>query len=100
MNWICSANALRALHRVMVCTRFAANEGCEAHVISDVMDSAEYLVAILQNHEERTERECLREFRSYLKDLETRFPGYEGLLAAFDSEPQSAKSRPLLATRA
>lgn len=85
MSLICSANALQALHRVLVCTRFEAYEGCAPKTLGDVMDSAEYLVALLQNHEERTETETLAEFRAVLLDIETRFPGYSGLLAAFDS---------------
>ena len=84
MSLICSANALHALHRVLVCTRFEAYEGCAPKTLSDVMDSAEYLVALLQNHEGRTENETLAEFRAVLLDIETRFPGYDGLLAAFD----------------
>ena len=81
---ICSANALEALHRVLVCTRSEAYEGCAPKTPGDVMDSAEYLVALLQNHEGRTEDEALAEFRAVLLDIETRFPGYGGLLAAFD----------------
>lgn len=97
MRLICSAEALRALHRLLVCARFEAYEGCDSKTLGDVMEHAEYLVAILQNHEGRTEKECLTEFRAYLCDLETRFPGYEGLLAAFDTEPQAARKISLTA---
>ena len=85
MSLICSANALQALHRVLICSRFEAYEGRDPKTLGDVMDSAEYLVALLQNHEGRTESETLAEFRAVLLDIETRFPGYDGLLAAFDS---------------
>lgn len=85
MSLICSANALQALHRVLVCTRFEAYEGCAPKMLGDVMDSAEYLVALLQNYEGRPEDEALAEFRAVLLDIETLFPGYGGLLAAFDS---------------
>lgn len=90
MSLICSANALQALHRVLVCTRFEAYEGCTPKTLRDVMDSAEYLVALLQNHEERTEDETLAEFRAVLLDIETRFSGYDGLLAAFDGTQNAA----------
>jgi len=66
MNLICSANALRALHRVLICTRFEAYEGRDSKTLGDVMDRAEYLVAVLQNHEGRPEAECLAEFRAFL----------------------------------
>ena len=99
MNLICSAKAMHALHRVLVCTRFGSYEGRDPKTLGDVMDVAEYLVAILQNHEGRPEAECLAEFRTYLQDLETRFPGYDGLIAAFDTDPQAAKQeRPLAMT--
>ena len=89
MSLICSADALRALHRVLVCTRFEAYEGRDPKTLGDVMDTAEYLVAILQNHEGRLETECLAEFRAFLEDLERRFSGYSGLVAAFDADPQA-----------
>ena len=54
------------------------------------MDTAEYLVAILQNHKGRPEGECLAEFRAFLQHLEANFPGYDGLVAAFDVDPQAA----------
>ena len=92
MSLICSANALQALHRVLVCARFEAYEGCAPKTLGDVMDSAEYLVALLQNHEGRTESETLAEFRNVLLDIETRFSGYGGLLAAFDSAPAAHAS--------
>lgn len=96
MSLICSANAMRALHRVLVCTRFEAYEGRDPKSLGDVMDTAEYLVAILQNHEGRPEGECLAEFRAFLQELEERFPGYDGLVAAFDTDPQAAvQERPL-----
>jgi hypothetical protein len=90
MSLICSANALRALHRVLVCSRFEAYEDCDPKTLGDVMDCAEYLVALLQNHEGRTEEECLAEFRAVLQDIEARFPGYEGLLTVFDTDTQIA----------
>jgi len=97
MSLICSADALRALHRVLVCTRFEAYEGRDSKTLGDVMDVAEYLVALLQNHEGRAESECLADFRAFLQDLETRFPGYDGLVAAFDSDPQTERARPFAA---
>ncbi len=102
MSLICSADALRALHRVLVCTRFEAYEGRDSKTLGDVMDVAEYLVALLQNHEERAEAECLADFRAFLQDLETRFPGYDGLMAVFDADPQAGpgKERPLVAAGA
>lgn len=102
MSLICSADALRALHRVLVCTRFEAYEGRDPKTLGDVMDTAEYLVALLQNYEGRSEGECLAEFRAFLQDLETRFPGYGGLVAAFDADPQAGAGheRPLVAASA
>ena len=98
MSLICSADALRALHRVLICTRFEAHEGRDSKTLGDVMDTAEYLVSLLQNHEGRSEAECLAEFRVSLQDLEARFPGYGGLVAAFDTDPQVAKQGRPLAT--
>ena len=100
MNLICSAKAMHALHRVLVCTpALDRMRAAYPKTLGDVMDVAEYLVAILQNHEGRPEAECLAEFRTYLQDLETRFPGYDGLIAAFDTDPQAAKQeRPLAMT--
>ena len=95
MSLICSANALRALHRVLVCTRFEAYESCNSKTLGDVTDSTEYLVALLQNHEDRSEQECLYEFRSVLADIESRFAGYEGLTAVFDAEGQAASAEQL-----
>jgi len=87
---------MRALHRVLVCTRFEAYEGRDSKTLGNVMDTAEYLVAILQNYEGRPEGECLAEFRAFLQDLESRSPGYDGLVAAFDNDPQAAaQERPL-----
>ena len=100
MSLICSANTLRALHRVLVCTRFEAYEGCEAKTLGDVMDSAEYLVALLQNHEGRPEQECLTEFHAVLQDIEARFAGFDGLLAAFEAVPLSIPANPLATANA
>ena len=52
------------------------------------MDSAEYPVALLQNHEGRSEEDCLAEFRAVLQDIESRFSGSAGLLAVFDADSQ------------
>ena len=93
MSLICSASAMRALHRVLVCTRFEAYEGRDPKILGDVMDTAEYLVAILQNSEGRPEGECLAEFRAFLQELEERFPGYGGLVTAFDTDPQAAAAQ-------
>lgn len=41
MSLICSAHALQALHRVLVCSRFEAYEGYAPKTLGDVMDSAE-----------------------------------------------------------
>ena len=95
MSLICSANALRALHRVLVCTRFEAYEGCNSKTLGDVADSTEYLVALLQNHDDRSEQECLREFRSVLADIEARFSGYGGLTAVFDAGEQAVSDKQL-----
>lgn len=100
MSLICSANALRALHRVLVCSRFEAYEGCKPKTLGDVMESAEYLVALLQNHEGRTGEECLTEFRAVLQDIETRFDGYEGLLSVFDADNQTALEKVFAAASA
>ncbi len=94
MSFICSDSALRALHRVLICTRSQAYENCDSRTLGDVMDVAEYLVAILQNHEGLTQEEGLERFRLYLQDLETRFPGYAGLTARFDEEPQKQPCPP------
>ncbi len=91
---------MRGLHRVLVCARFEAYEGCAPKTLGDVMDVAEYLVALLQNHEGRTEIDCLSEFRAFLQDLETRFPDYDGLVAAFDNDPQAERAKPLMAVNA
>lgn len=96
MSLICSANALRALHRVLICTRFEAYEGCPSKTLGDVTDSTEYLVALLQNHEGRPEQVCLNEFRSVLADIEARFSGYEGLTAVFDADGQVASEKQLV----
>ena len=102
MSLICSANALQALHRVLICTRFEAYEGCTPKTLGDVMESTEYLVALLQNHEGRPEKECLAEFRAVLQDIETRFSGFQGLTHAFDEnmkrgEGTSEQTRELVA---
>ena len=88
MSLICSDNALRVLHRVLICTRSHAYEGADQKTIGDVMDVAEYLVAILQNHEGLTKEDGLDRFRLCLCDIESRFPGYTGLIAAFDADRQ------------
>ena len=100
MSLICSADALRALHRVLVCTRFEAYEGVDSKTLGDVMDSTEYLVALLQNHDGRSEEEVLVEFRAVLQDIETRFNGYKGLLAVFDAEAEAAVPKLLAAASA
>ena len=94
MSLICSDSALRALHRVLICTRSQAYEEADSRAIGEVMDAAEYLVAILQNHEGLTREEGLARFRQSLQDIETRFPGYAGLLAAFDSALPASLAAP------
>jgi len=88
MSFICSDSALSALHRVLLCTQVQAYDNSDGRTLGDALDIAEYLVAILQNHEGLTLEEGLERFRLYLQDLEARFPGYAGLTATFDAEPQ------------
>ncbi len=76
----------------MICTRFAAYKGRSSKEIGDILDVGEYLVAILLNHENLTESECLARFRLYLQDIETRFEGFSGLIAAFDDTSQERTS--------
>jgi hypothetical protein len=92
MSVICSDSTLRALHRVLVCARFESYAGRDPKTIGDVMDVAEYLVALIRNQEGRSEAECLAEFRLGLQDIETRFAGFEGLVAAFDAGPQARRA--------
>lgn len=72
----------------MIGTRFAAYNGRTSKEIGDILDVGEYLVAILLNHENLTEDECLARFRLYLEDIETRFDGFSGLVAAFDDNSE------------
>ena len=84
---------MRALHRVLVCTRVEAYQGRDPKILGDVIDTAEYLVAVLQNSGGRPEGECLAEFRAFLQELEERFPGYGGLVTAFDTDPQAVATQ-------
>lgn len=86
MNLICSDSALTAVHKVLTRTRSIAYQGCDSNTIGDVMDLAEYLVALLLNHERRTETEALLVFQQCLEEIESRFEGFEGLVAAFDAQ--------------
>ena len=97
MSLICSDSAMRALHRVLICTRVTAYDNRNPQTIGDVMDVAEYLVALLQNHEGRSEADVLAEYRLYLQDIETRFAGYDHLVAVFD-EARLHESKNRLAT--
>lgn len=74
-------------------------EATDAHSLADIMDAAEHLVAILQNHEELTPQEGLERFRLCLQDIEARFSGYRGITAAFDEQSVRVASEQALMTR-
>ena len=96
MNLICSVSALSSLQRVLVRTRSVAYGGCASKTVGDIMDTAEYLTAILLNHEGLSEEDALTRFRVHLQDLEDRFEGFTGLVAAFDAERQTRSLIPAL----
>lgn len=98
MNSICSDSALNALHKVLIRTRFVAYKGCDSKTIGDVMDLAEYLIVLLQNNEGRTETEVLSVFRQCLQEIEGRFDGFIGLVAAFDEAEMKPQHESRLTT--
>jgi hypothetical protein len=73
--------AFRALHRVLIRTRLMGYEGKPPREIADVLDWAELLPVHLAADEDRT-----GEFRNVLAAIDSGRPGFEGLLAIFDSD--------------
>jgi hypothetical protein len=77
-----SRSDLRALHRVLVMTRFLALSSEEPakdmKTVATIMDTAEYLVDIILRDDDR------HEFRAHLEDLEHKYEGLRGLVKGFD----------------
>ena len=70
---------LRALHKVLTRVRSQAYLGLEPKAVGRILDDTEYLVTLLIS------RDDTEEFRQYLKRIEERNPGFDGLVAFFDA---------------
>lgn len=74
------AGAIQALHRVVIRARTMAYQRVDHAKIADLLDTAEYLVAMLNDT-----REMTASFRSNLAELAARY-GCQDALAAFDGD--------------
>jgi hypothetical protein len=71
--------ALRAVHLLLVQTRFAAASGADPQRLARILDVTEYLVALLLR-----DPLDVTTYRRHLEDLEARFPELKALVAVFD----------------
>ena len=76
------ANALEALHKVLVMTRMMAYKNESGADIADVLDEAEYLVVLLMKPEDTT-----LEFREHLEWLAQKREQFQYALQWFDGPP-------------
>ncbi len=79
-----SGNALLALHRALIRLRALAYEGTEPRTIGRMLDDIEYLGVLAMQSRTDNSQEHVEDFRLHLQDLETKYPGFGHLTAAFD----------------
>jgi len=79
-----SANALRALHRILIRLRSLAYNGTDPRTMGRILDDVEYLGVLVLQSQNDSSPEKVADFRLHLQDLETKFSGFERLTAAFD----------------
>ena len=80
-------DALQALHRVLIQTRFLAGTGADSRKVVGLMDDAEYLVTLMTQPENKEER-----FRLCLEGMEQKYPELAGLTAAFPERTEEQKA--------
>lgn len=76
------ANALEALHKVLILTRMMAYQNEPGADIADVLDVAEYLVVLIMKPEDKT-----AEFRQYLESMTQKREHFRHALRWFDEPP-------------
>lgn len=77
-------NALRALHHALISLRALAYQGAEPRTIGRMLDDIEYLGVLAMQSRTDDSPEHIEDFRLHLQDLETKYPGFGHLTAAFD----------------
>lgn len=84
MNSAASSRELRALHRLLTRVRSQAYQDLPAREIGEVLDDAQYLTGLLLDGPEALAQ---GDYRQVLVEIEARYRGFEGLVAAYDEPP-------------
>lgn len=93
MNSTFTEDALLALHRVLTRTRTLAYQATDTKQIARVLDDAEYLATLVMQSTKCDAAECLADFRAHLCDIETKYSGFDGLVAGFDESRHTQRPR-------
>jgi hypothetical protein len=81
-----NSREMRALHRVLARARTQAYQGVSAAVMGRILDDAHYMVEMLAENTP----EPSKELRDLLVDMEQRYEGFGGIVAAFDDDSAGA----------
>lgn len=76
-----SSKALRAIHFLLIRTRFLAYQTSDCKQVALVLDTTEYLVALLLRPGPDA-----ASFRSFLVDIENKVPEISGAASVFDAD--------------
>jgi hypothetical protein len=96
-------SGIRAIHKVIVATRWLAYENSDPHLLAQILDHADALGFMLMDDFRDFEgEETPVLFRRHLQGIEDTFDGFKGLTHTFDenmkrSEAKSEQPRELAA---
>ena len=85
MNSKFSDSAIRAIHRVIILTRYLGYKNTDPQVLARILDHADALgFMLMDDFQAEDGEETSSLFRRHLQGIEETFDGFQGLTRAFD----------------
>ena len=78
-------SGIRAIHSIIVCTRFLGYKNSSPQTLASILDHADMLGCMLMDDFRDYEGwDTVSLFRLHLQDIENKFQGFQGLTQTFD----------------
>ncbi len=88
-------SGIRAIHRVIIATRWLAYENSDPQLLARILDHADALgFMLMADFRDFEGEETHVLFRRHLQGIEETFDGFKGLTHAFDENMKCGEARP------
>ncbi len=85
-------SGIRAIHRVIISTRFLGYKDTSPQTLASILDHADALgFMLMDDYRDYDGQETIPLFRSRLQEIEDKFEGFQGLTQAFDENMRRSR---------